>query len=311
MTSQRRTDSPAGGRQTDLPALIPRRQTGTAADVKRVELRDFIKHHRLAIDASLLALGPYRRTIARIGRPITQQEVAEAVGVSRVWYATLESGAPIRASTELLVKLSETLMLHDAERELFFNLAVPELRHTANGSIRLDSIEQSFFFFQAFIKRIWRTSSSGEAVTVAGEELTKWFDDACSIVVYNRLESPSVERRAVVETRVAMQNEFWPRRRAALTWTCVREHRGLWAALDASGAGLKRMRDDGHAYIAHPRLEPTVCESTDFIHASVRTEHAVVGAYAEHIPGRGYSGNDRQIIGNMTEFLCFAIAKSM
>lgn len=59
---------------------------------------------------------------------MTQEELAEAIGVSRVWYGMLESSASIRASTKLLDRLSRTLMVTPEERAELFQSALPELR---------------------------------------------------------------------------------------------------------------------------------------------------------------------------------------
>jgi transcriptional regulator with XRE-family HTH domain len=90
-------------------------------------LGGFLKSLRLRIDRNAEALGPHRRLPARRGRLPSQEEIAEALEVSRGWYGLLESGANIRASTRLLARIAETLMLSDEERAELFRLAVPEL----------------------------------------------------------------------------------------------------------------------------------------------------------------------------------------
>ena len=64
----------------------------------------------------------------RRGRHVTQEELAEAIGVSRVWYQMLESSAKIRTSPGLLDRLSRTLMISAEERATLFELAIPELK---------------------------------------------------------------------------------------------------------------------------------------------------------------------------------------
>jgi len=55
----------------------------------------FLKEHRGLISRGATALGPHPRLPARHGKGVTQEEIAEAIGVSRVWYAMLESGAAL------------------------------------------------------------------------------------------------------------------------------------------------------------------------------------------------------------------------
>jgi transcriptional regulator with XRE-family HTH domain len=59
---------------------------------------------------------------------VTQEEVAECIGVSRVWYATLESQSGVRTSPALLDRLASALMLTTDERASLFNIALPELK---------------------------------------------------------------------------------------------------------------------------------------------------------------------------------------
>ena len=59
---------------------------------------------------------------------MTQEEVAESIGVSRVWYATLESQQGVRTSPALLDRLASALMLTADERTSLFNIALPELK---------------------------------------------------------------------------------------------------------------------------------------------------------------------------------------
>jgi len=93
-----------------------------------VPLKTFLKHHRLRIDPQAPALGPYTRLPMRRGRRVTQQELAESIGISRVWYATLESGSAVRTSSVLLDRLAAALMVSPHERAVLFDLALPELR---------------------------------------------------------------------------------------------------------------------------------------------------------------------------------------
>lgn len=66
---------------------------------------------------------------------MTQEEVAESIGVSRVWYATLESQSGVRTSPALLDRLASALMLTAAERTSLFKIALPELKlETASAS---------------------------------------------------------------------------------------------------------------------------------------------------------------------------------
>ena len=90
-------------------------------------LKSLLRHFRLRIDPRESALGPQDRLPSRRGKPVTQEELAEYIGVSRAWYCMLESEKPARASTFLLDRLASILMLSARERATLFAIALPEL----------------------------------------------------------------------------------------------------------------------------------------------------------------------------------------
>jgi DNA-binding XRE family transcriptional regulator len=97
-------------------------------DDRCVELHAFLKERRRGIEPATRVLGLHQRLASRCGRRVTQEELAEAIGVSRAWYVLLEGGAAIRVSTPLLDRLASALMLPPHERSELFRLAIPELR---------------------------------------------------------------------------------------------------------------------------------------------------------------------------------------
>jgi hypothetical protein len=90
-------------------------------------LKALLRHFRVRIDPSQKDLGPQARLPWRRGKPVTQEELAECIGVSRYWYGMLESERPVRVSTVLLDRLATILMLTAEERAMLFALALPEL----------------------------------------------------------------------------------------------------------------------------------------------------------------------------------------
>jgi transcriptional regulator with XRE-family HTH domain len=98
----------------------------------RSEFASFLRAHRCSIPRSVRALGSWERLPIRHGRPVTQEEIAEAVGVSRNWYGLLENGAAIRASTKLLSRLAKVFAFTPEERTKFFALAIPEIAQCEN-----------------------------------------------------------------------------------------------------------------------------------------------------------------------------------
>lgn len=75
----------------------------------------FLKQSRMRLSPQSISIGSHRRLQVRIGRAVTQEEIAEAIGVSRVWYATIESGRG-DVSPRLLPRIADALMLNPKDR---------------------------------------------------------------------------------------------------------------------------------------------------------------------------------------------------
>lgn len=91
------------------------------------ELASFLKTRRRTIPPDRMTLGTWERLPVRRGRRVTQEEIAEAVGISRNWYRRLESGDAPRASAKLLDRIARALQFTPEERINLFVLGIPEL----------------------------------------------------------------------------------------------------------------------------------------------------------------------------------------
>jgi len=94
----------------------------------REELRSMIRGLRSRLDPAVGSLGEHERLGSRRGRRVSQEEMAEAIGVSLGWYAMLERGEPIQPSISLLGRLASALNATREERCELFQLAIPELQ---------------------------------------------------------------------------------------------------------------------------------------------------------------------------------------
>lgn len=97
---------------------------------RRDDVRSFLKALRRRLDPDAAILGEFERLSSRRGRRVSQEEIAEAAGVSRGWYALLESGAPVQPSVSLLDRLAGALNATPDERVMLFSLAIPKLATT-------------------------------------------------------------------------------------------------------------------------------------------------------------------------------------
>jgi DNA-binding XRE family transcriptional regulator len=91
------------------------------------ELAFFLKTRRRSIPPDSVTLGPWERLPIRHGRRVTQEEIAEAIGISRNWYRRLESNEAPRPSAKLLDRIAKAFQFTPEERTNLFVLGIPEL----------------------------------------------------------------------------------------------------------------------------------------------------------------------------------------
>jgi transcriptional regulator with XRE-family HTH domain len=139
----------------------------------RKRLSRLLRRCRLRIDAEARLLGAAPRLPRRYGKRVTQEELAEAVGISRQWYAGLELGRDARVSPVILGRLADTLEMSAAERESLFELAIPELK-----AARLTPESEAFVQISSIrplVKRLWSATTEAEALTVVLEDCAARF----------------------------------------------------------------------------------------------------------------------------------------
>jgi DNA-binding XRE family transcriptional regulator len=116
------TDAGRATRSYDGPM-----DTATETVGSRSELASFLKTRRRSIPPDSVTLGPWERLPVRRGRRVTQEEIAEAIGISRNWYRRLESDDAPRVSTKLLDRIAKAFQFTPEERTNLFVLGIPEL----------------------------------------------------------------------------------------------------------------------------------------------------------------------------------------
>ncbi len=102
----------------------------TIDDTEHARLQSFadlLKQSRLGIPKSAFWIGDFRRLGNRIGKTVTQEELAEAIGVSRTWYGLLEAGYPVHASLSLMDRICRAFMLNEQQSASLLRLGVPVL----------------------------------------------------------------------------------------------------------------------------------------------------------------------------------------
>ena len=170
---------------------------------KRQQLGALLRQRRTRIHSEARALGPYLRLPSRIGKAVTQEEVAEAADISRQWYVYLESGRSMRVSPGVLGRIADTLMLDQADRSSLFELAVPELR-VMNRQPQTNAVLDAFASIRSLARRLWTATTEQEALAIVREHcMAELKPDAIATVVRDRqglwnaeaTGSPNVSRR--------------------------------------------------------------------------------------------------------------------
>jgi transcriptional regulator with XRE-family HTH domain len=138
------------------------------------ELGALLKQCRARIAADKASLGPYLRLPVRVGKLVSQEEVAEAAGISRNWYGLMERDGAVRVSAAVLTRIAGVLMMDEVERAALFRLALPELRSTFLTD-RSAAVLDALGSLRRLTRRLWAASSETEALTLAREYATAQF----------------------------------------------------------------------------------------------------------------------------------------
>jgi transcriptional regulator with XRE-family HTH domain len=144
-----------------------------AFDSERAEARNdtlhrFVRERRVRLAPESLFLGKHPRLPNRLGKPVTQEEIAEYLGITRGWYSRFEVGAPVAFSLPLVNRLGDLLLLSAPERTELMRLAMPELAPVVSrGSTNL---YETLGVVRRAVKRLWRATSETEILHIVGEE---------------------------------------------------------------------------------------------------------------------------------------------
>lgn len=270
----------------------------------------FLRAHRQRIDTDIRFLGDYERLPVRRGRPVTQEEMAEAIGVSRVWYAMLESGRTIRTSTMVLERLAVVLMLDPLERTRLFHLAMPEL-----GSIEVGAesalVLQTFAVVRAAMKRLWSATTEVEALETVAEQIAGIVDDADLVFYVRRLREGEWEWPYVVDRGMGQRNrEAFASATSRMTPAEVDEFIFFPQLSRAGEVGTPEMYASQAVRGAYREIfcDP-VLDLGALLHARVRSRTGLIGGFTvKHLGGHEYSAEQRAIMGTLAELTSVALS---
>jgi transcriptional regulator with XRE-family HTH domain len=276
----------------------------------RSELALFLNALRRRIDRDVRALGPYVRLPGRVGKRVTQEEIAEAIGVCREWYAVLESAGQARASTRLLDRLADALMVAPAERARLFQLALPELGRTHLRDDSTASLE-AFTRLRSLIKPLWAATSVDDVLTTATERIADCFEGAFLVHTARRQRPGVWESQPLDDAQDLNDASDLLREMNALSLTSETiDAAYLYPQLvNAGDVGT----EDLHPLPLQHEVQKVVARSRlptfSFLKGRVRSRSGLIaGISIWHESGHAYSASDRAVLGAVAELTSLALS---
>lgn len=153
------------------------------------ELLHDMRQRRQAIPARAPVIGDYVRAPGRVGRPVTQEELAEALKISREWYCALENGRCAEISAELARKIAHLLYDRRVARQV-------------QALIRAGPVV-SLVEMRRYVKRVAVAPSYYDAAVEAIETASRLLAVDCVSVI--NLEEPGGIRGRAIGPR----SPFW------------------------------------------------------------------------------------------------------
>jgi transcriptional regulator with XRE-family HTH domain len=274
----------------------------------------FLKEHRRLISRDAALLGPHPRLPARHGKGVIQEEIAEAIGVSRVWYAMLESGAALRTSPRLLARLADALALPDESREALFRLGLPELA-SRNLDAALQDLSSSISTLRSVARRVWSASSESEILTAVVEAAAQTFPNSDFAGAFKRVQPGEWEYPVLfggkrVRTKlVDLHAELFAGLNAAQIDEAM-----LYGAL--TEPGQVGTRDELHRNLTiksriDKAFERVGFEGANFLDARVKSREGVEATiFVNYVDGyKSFSELDRSVLGSLADLASLAVSE--
>ena len=249
----------------------------------------------------------------RIGKAVSQEEVAEAVGISREWYSLIERDRLGGVSASVLARIADALMMEPAERAAFFRLAVPELA-TSSLTDRSSVILEAFASLRRLTRRLWAATTEAEALTVVREYAITQLAADCTMTT-TRHEGGYWDYAATCSDDHEGVMRFHARLRERWGRTVIDDLNG-YPLLARPGEVLTRSERnallpdlDGKVrgmWSTDVRVQPT---DVSFLMARVRSKQGLVATlYASHHKAYAYSKLDRAQLSTLADLASHALS---
>lgn len=247
----------------------------------------------------------------RVGKAVTQEEVAEAVGVSRQWYGLIESDRAVHFSAAVLARIADALMMDPAERDSLFRLALPELRSAVLAD-RSTPMLDAFESMRRLMRRLWAASTEEEALMVVRDyamtQLAPNVMMTCTRVeegLWDHVTTGDAADADRTKQILALVRERWGP-------TAI-EDMHCYTLLAQPGDLMTRpewnARFPDLAAKLRPELEAIDRSDFSFVMAHIRSQRGLVARlYAIHRTAHAYSEVERAQLSALADFTSLALS---
>jgi transcriptional regulator with XRE-family HTH domain len=275
----------------------------------------FLREHRRRIPRDARSLGRYVRQPARRGKVVTQEELAETIGVSRVWYAMLESGAALNTSVRLLARLADALDLSAEDRKILFKLALPDLSTSADAFNLVKNLTNSVVPLRTAAKSLWSATSESEILLVVAEAIMGIFDDSDLVGAKKRMQPGRWDfpiaigddhlQNAVAEVVQTITIGMTPAQIDETMLYGVLTEPGQVGTRHELHRNLSQKRRVYQTFASHG------FEATDFINAHVRSREGIEATvFAVYVDGeKDFTEFDRAVLGALADLASLALSQ--
>jgi len=135
------------------------------------KLGAFLRRRRGAIDRNSACVGTLTRLPQRIGRPVTQEELAGFLGISREWYSLLENGSIGTVSKQLVDGISRLFSIPHAALYALCDKSGLEI-----------AAAEAFSEVRSFIKTVSGAASFVEGAALATDALQRVVNADCATI---------------------------------------------------------------------------------------------------------------------------------
>ncbi len=248
------------------------------------------------------------RQPARRGKVVTQEELAEAIGVSRVWYAMLESGTALKTSPRLLTRLAEVLALSDERRAVLFRLALPEIPVGDRAFAALNDLS-SIIQLRTAARRLHSATSESEVLLTVSETISGVFGDSDIAGAFKRLQPGRWDYPVV------MGGEKWANAMAEMNHVL---YEGMTPEQIDETMLYRSFAEPGHAgnrnelfgklsCVALTRRLPMASEHATF--SMPRRDGIEANVFALYVKGqKDFTETDRAVFGTLADLASLALS---